>query len=99
MPLSDRGDRLALGRDFAVDLMTTGLGTGCFESVDLRLTGSKGIGLRVESSDALLGESSEGVEGISNLAPNAQPGNDLAVVILVFFHDVRQQTLPLTNHF
>lgn len=99
MPLSARGDRLTLGRAVEVDFVTTDLDTGCFGSVDLRLTGSKGIGLRVESSDALLGESSEGVEGISNLAPNAQPGNDLAVVVLVFFHDVCQQTLPLTNHF
>lgn len=99
MPLSGRGDRLALGRAVDADLVTTDLDSSCFEPEGLRLTGSKGIGLRVESSDALLEESSGGFEGIANLAPNAQPGNDLAVVVLVFFHDVCQQTLPLTNHF
>ena len=99
MPLSARGDRLTLGRAVETDFVTTDLDTGGFESVDLRLTGSKGIGLRVESSDALFEESSGGDEGISDLAPNTQPGNDLAVVVLVFLHDVCQQTLPLTDHF
>jgi len=52
MPLSDRVARLALGRGGEADFVTAGVDEVFLGSADLRLAGSKGIGLRVESSDA-----------------------------------------------